>query len=54
VGPGVEVLARLVGPGGEDGDVVAVREKNILAAAFHPELTADRRMHRLFLEMAGE
>ena len=34
--------------------MVAVREKNILAAAFHPELTADRRMHRLFLEMAGE
>jgi 5'-phosphate synthase pdxT subunit len=53
VGPGVEVLARLAGSGGEEGDVVAVREKNILAAAFHPELTADRRMHRLFLEMAG-
>jgi pyridoxal 5'-phosphate synthase pdxT subunit len=46
VGPGVEVLARL-----EDGRIVAARQGNLLAAAFHPELTADRRMHDYFLNM---
>jgi pyridoxal 5'-phosphate synthase pdxT subunit len=39
-GPGVEVLAEL------DGHVVAVRQDNILAVAFHPELTGDPRVHR--------
>ena len=45
VGPGVEVLARL----GENA--VAVRQDNMLATSFHPELTADSRMHSYFLEM---
>ena len=45
VGPGVEVLARL-----HDGTPVAVRQGRLLATAFHPELTADDRLHRLFLE----
>ena len=44
-GQGVEVLARL-----EEG-VVAAREKNLLALAFHPELTDDSRIHQIFLEM---
>lgn len=44
-GEGVEVLARL-----PDGRVVAVRQGHLLATAFHPELTSDRRLHRLFLE----
>ena len=45
VGEGVEVLARL-----EDGTVVAVRQGNLLATSFHPELTEDERFHRYFVE----
>lgn len=48
-GPGVDVLARL-----EDGRVVAVRERNILATAFHPELAGETRFHRLMATMASE
>ena len=40
VGPTVEVLARY------RGEPVLVRERNITAATFHPELTADTRVHR--------
>jgi 5'-phosphate synthase pdxT subunit len=47
-GEGVEVLARL-----EEGPVVAVRQGNLLATAFHPELTDDERFHRYFLGLAG-
>jgi 5'-phosphate synthase pdxT subunit len=46
VDPGVEVLARL-----EDGTIVAAREKRWLATCFHPELTGDDRLHRLFVNM---
>jgi pyridoxal 5'-phosphate synthase pdxT subunit len=49
VGPGVEVLAR-----DPDGNPVAVRQGRVLATAFHPELTGDRRLHRLLLQMVGE
>jgi 5'-phosphate synthase pdxT subunit len=42
-GPGVEVLAEV------DGHPVAVREGNVTAVAFHPELTPDRRIHELLL-----
>jgi 5'-phosphate synthase pdxT subunit len=45
VGDGVEVLARV----GEA--VVAARQKNLLALAFHPELTKDPRIHQIFLKM---
>ena len=48
VGEGVEVLARL-----EDGNIVAVRQENLLATAFHPELTADDRFHRYFVQMGN-
>ena len=41
VGPGVEVLAT------HDGEPVLVRQGNVSAATFHPELTPDRRLHRL-------
>ena len=44
IGPGVEVLAR------REGFPVLVRQNNILAATFHPELSQDRRVHRLFVE----
>lgn len=51
VGPGVEVLA--VAPGGEMPDrIVAVRSGNLLATSFHPEVTGDRRIHELFLQIA--
>ena len=46
-GPSVEVLARY------QGRIVLARQKNILVCAFHPELTSDTRVHRLFLEMVG-
>ena len=43
-GDNVEVLAL------RDNDPVLVRQKNILAATFHPELSQDRRVHQMFLE----
>ena len=46
VGKGVEPLATL-----EDNRIVAARQDQLLATAFHPELTDDDRFHRLFLEM---
>jgi pyridoxal 5'-phosphate synthase pdxT subunit len=46
-GDGVEVLAEV------DGHPVAVREGNVLAVAFHPELTDERRLHRWLLDHAG-
>jgi 5'-phosphate synthase pdxT subunit len=46
-GEGVEVLAEV------DGHPVAVRQGNILAVAFHPELTDERRLHRWLLEHSG-
>jgi 5'-phosphate synthase pdxT subunit len=46
VGAGVEVLAR-----DPDGRPIAVRSGSVLATAFHPELTADRRLHRLFVDL---
>jgi 5'-phosphate synthase pdxT subunit len=49
VGPGVDVLARL-----EDGRVVAVRERNIIATSFHPELAGEPRFHRFVATMAAE
>ena len=39
--------------GPADGRIVAVRQGNLLATAFHPELTGDLRVHRLFIEMAA-
>ena len=45
VGPGVQVLAERETP-------VLVRDRNVLAATFHPELTADRRVHEQFLQDA--
>ena len=50
-GPGVASLAEVVGHG--EKVVVAVRQGNLLATAFHPELTDDPRRHQLFLEMVG-
>ncbi|HAL61081.1 MAG TPA: pyridoxal 5'-phosphate synthase glutaminase subunit PdxT [Chloroflexi bacterium] len=46
VGEGVEVLAAL-----DEGVIVAARQGNLLATAFHPELTEDNRFHRYFLNL---
>ena len=48
-GPDVDVLARL-----DDGRIVAVRERNVVATAFHPELAGETRFHRLVAAMASE
>jgi 5'-phosphate synthase pdxT subunit len=49
VGAEVEVLARL-GPA-HDGRIVAVRQGDLLATSFHPEITGDTRVHGLFVGM---
>jgi 5'-phosphate synthase pdxT subunit len=49
-GAGVEVLGRVVG-GPADGRIVAVRQGNLLATSFHPELTGDTRVHALFVDL---
>lgn len=48
VGPGVEVLGRA----GEH--IVAVRQGRTLATSFHPEMTGDRRVHQLFVDMVSQ
>jgi 5'-phosphate synthase pdxT subunit len=45
-GPGVDVLAEV------DGHPVAVREDNVVACSFHPELTDDSRLHALLMALA--
>ncbi|KAG8387696.1 hypothetical protein BUALT_Bualt02G0048100 [Buddleja alternifolia] len=64
VGPEVQVLADVPAPstvgslednaGPEKKVIVAVRQGNLLATAFHPELTADTRWHSYFLKMVNE
>ena len=48
-GPDVDVLARL-----DDDRIVAVRQRNVLATSFHPELAGETRFHRLVATMAAE
>ncbi|MEU4924089.1 pyridoxal 5'-phosphate synthase glutaminase subunit PdxT [Streptomyces parvus] len=45
VGAGAEVIAE------HGGHIVAVRQRNVLATSFHPELTGDHRVHALFVDM---
>ena len=49
VGVDVDVLATL-----DDGRIVAVRERNVIATSFHPELAGETRFHRLVATMAAE
>lgn len=49
IGDDVDVLAQL-----QDGRVVAVRQGNVIATAFHPELAGETRFHRLIATMAAE
>jgi len=48
VGAGVEVIAT------EGNDPVAVRQGKVMAATFHPELSADTRVHQAFLDLVGD
>ena len=50
VGAGVEVLSSVALPTGGEA-VVAVRQGNLLATSFHPEVTDDARVHALFVRM---
>jgi pyridoxal 5'-phosphate synthase pdxT subunit len=47
-GAAVEVLAEV------DGRPVLVRQGNLLASTFHPEMTSDARVHKMFVEMVSE
>jgi 5'-phosphate synthase pdxT subunit len=53
VGPGVDVLARVEGSDGHDQPVLC-RQGNVMVAAFHPELSGDIRLHRMFLQYQDE
>jgi pyridoxal 5'-phosphate synthase pdxT subunit len=51
-GERVSILAKTVSAeDGRTGRIVAVRQGQLLATAFHPELTPDRRMHKLFVDI---
>jgi 5'-phosphate synthase pdxT subunit len=50
VGPAAEPLGR-VSTGAAAGRIVAVRQANLLATSFHPELTGDGRIHAYFCDM---
>jgi 5'-phosphate synthase pdxT subunit len=53
VGPGVEVLATV--PAGEAaGRIVAVRQGNLMATSFHPEVGSDDRIHRYFVDLVQQ
>lgn len=47
LGPKVEIIAT------EGDDPVAVRQGNVMAATFHPELSDDMRVHQAFLDLVG-
>lgn len=50
VGPAVDVLARVEG-GPQTGTIVAVQQGNVMATSFHPEITADHRVHEYFVRL---
>ncbi|MEA2011268.1 MAG: pyridoxal 5'-phosphate synthase glutaminase subunit PdxT, partial [Actinomycetota bacterium] len=54
VGAGVEILAKVDDPSGGGEHAVVVQQDRILAASFHPELTADDRLHTMLIELAEE
>ena len=47
-GPQVQILSRF------DGKIVAVQQENIVGTSFHPELSGDNRMHKLFIELIAK
>ncbi|ORY38844.1 SNO glutamine amidotransferase [Rhizoclosmatium globosum] len=48
---GVQVIAKLQGREGREGEIVAVKQGNVLGSSFHPELTGDVRFHQLFVDI---
>ena len=48
-GPNVDILVKL-----SDDTIVAAKEGNLIALAFHPELTADNRLHKYFLDIVNK
>ncbi|WP_324652059.1 pyridoxal 5'-phosphate synthase glutaminase subunit PdxT [Georgenia sp. H159] len=52
-GAGVDVLAR-VSSGPAAGRIVAARQGALLATAFHPEISGDARVHRVFVDMVRD
>ena len=52
-GPGVQILATVAGGPGA-GRIVAVQQGALLATSFHPEISGDPRVHRLFLDRVKE
>jgi 5'-phosphate synthase pdxT subunit len=53
VGPSAAAIGHVTG-GPHDGKVVAVRQGDLLATSFHPELTGDGRVHQLFTRIVRE
>jgi len=53
VGSDVQVVAT-VASGAEMGRIVAVRQANLLATSFHPEITGDHRFHQLFVDQVRD
>ena len=53
IGARVEVIGR-VGAGAAAGRIVAVRDRNLIATSFHPELSGDTRVHQYFVEMVRQ
>jgi 5'-phosphate synthase pdxT subunit len=49
----VEVLGAVTPPGTDESKIIAVRQGNLLATSFHPEVTQDLRIHRYFLKLVG-
>jgi 5'-phosphate synthase pdxT subunit len=54
VGKQVDVLAELPAAAQRQATIVAARQEHLLATSFHPELTDDDRVHRMFVEMVEE
>lgn len=52
VGDGVEVVGRIA-DGAHAGEPVVVRQGHLLGATFHPELTGERALHRMLVELVG-
>jgi 5'-phosphate synthase pdxT subunit len=53
IGAGVEVAAVVTDPNTHEEHPVFVRQRNILAVSFHPELTDDARVHQMLLDLVG-
>jgi 5'-phosphate synthase pdxT subunit len=53
VGDAVDVLATVAG-GPAAGRIVAVRQGNVMATSFHPEITQDDRVHRYFVDLVRQ